>query len=751
LEGPCPSEDLVAVPLRSHPFAVQEIRRRMRAHEMIAVRVFAYVGGFMRVRRCATAIAVFGCAVAVPVGVRGSTAAAVGSWGFVRVQGADRYATAAAIARTAFPSTASSVVVASGVSFPDALASSYLAGVLDGPILLTDPLELPSVTSAELIALGATQVYVVGGTSAVSAQVEAQIGALTVAGVHPKVSRLSGATRYATAQAIAEFPTSGGVGIVDGARTAFLASGTVLPDALAASPVADAAGLPIMLTDPATLSPQVAASITDDHVQHVVILGGTSAVGAAVESAVRTLGVSTQRVAGADRTLTAAAVAAWAIGHAGFATTGVALARGDQAGGGVDALSLSVLAAHRRDPLLLTASPTDPGPGTAGWFADNGSMLTGGVAAGGPSALADRTLSGLAGVAGKAGPASTGTVWAWGFNGDGELGNGTNPFDGSVHIPGRVANLSHVAMVVGGGENAYALHTDGTVSKWGLDTGGPSPGAAALAINNTPVPVQGLSGITGLAASYNAGFALDSAGTVWAWGSGALGQVQTTPGYPHSELPLRVLGLPRITAIGAGWDDGYAIAADGTVWDWRAWGGAPVQISALTGIKAIAGGASVRFALRSDGTVWTFSGDPAHFADPATQIGGLTNVTSIATGQATGYALRSDGTVWAWGSNEGAALGDGTGDNGSTTTPVQLPTLTGITQIASFGATAYAKKSDGTVWAWGSYYAGALGNGTDAYTYPGTTGADVPVQVTGLSGVTSIGSASATGYAIIGQ
>ncbi len=87
--------------------------------------------------------------------------------------------------RQRFPSTSRSVVVASGVSFPDALAASYLAGIVDGPILLTDPLQLPSVTSAELTALGATQVYVVGGTSAVSAHVAAQIGAITVAGVHP--------------------------------------------------------------------------------------------------------------------------------------------------------------------------------------------------------------------------------------------------------------------------------------------------------------------------------------------------------------------------------------------------------------------------------------------------------------------------------------------------------------------------------------------------------------------------------------
>ncbi len=150
-----------------------------------------------------------------------------------------------------------------------------VAGIVDGPILLTDPLQLSSVTSAELTALGATQVYVVGGTSAVSAHVAAQIGAITVAGVHPTVSRLSGATRYATAQAVAQFPNSGGVGVIDGEPTAFLVSGTTFPDALAASPVADAARLPIILTDPTTLSPQVAAIISADHIQHVVIVGGT--------------------------------------------------------------------------------------------------------------------------------------------------------------------------------------------------------------------------------------------------------------------------------------------------------------------------------------------------------------------------------------------------------------------------------------------------------------------------------------------
>jgi putative cell wall-binding protein len=689
-------------------------------------------------------------AVAALVGApvwSGTAAASTASWNFTRLQGADRYATAAAVAHAAFPAGAPSVVVASGVSFADALAASYLAGVVGGPVLLTDPLALPSATSSEISALGARHVYVVGGMSAVSAHVQAQLAGLTAAGAHPVVSTLSGPTRYDTAEAIAEFATEGGVGVVDGKRTAFLASGTTFPDALAASPIANAARLPLMLTDPASLSPQVGATISHDQIQQVVILGGSAAVSAAVESAVKALGITTQRVAGADRTLTAATLAAWAIGHAGFATTGVAVARGDTAGGGVDALGLASLAARLREPMLLTASPTDAGSGTSGWFADNGSMLKAGDAAGGASALGDALLSGLSNAASSAGPAVSGTVWAWGFNGDGELGNGANPFDGSIHVPGRVANLTHVTAVAGGGQNAYALRSDGTVWQWGLATGGPASGVpSSLPVNDTPVQVPGLAGVTAVSASYNAGYALDASGQVWAWGLGALGQ--GTAGYQQSAVPVRVPGLPKITAIGGGTDDGYAIGADGSVWDWLGWNSTPTRLSVPSGVTEIVGDNEARTTLQSDGTVWTLSATPGA---PAAEVQGLINVKAITAGGGTAYALRADGTVWAWGSNQAGALGDGSGVDGSSDTPVEVSGLTGITQIASFAVNAYALKSDGTVWAWGSYYAGALGNGTDAYTYPGVTGSDVPVEVTGLTGVTSIGNGAATGYAVIGQ
>jgi putative cell wall-binding protein/alpha-tubulin suppressor-like RCC1 family protein len=348
----------------------------------------------------AVAVAVGGLAAAAPTTV--NAAGSAPSLSLTRWAGVDRYATAAAIAAGAYPGGAASVVVASGGSFPDALAASYLAGIVAGPILLSAPTSLPTATSAEIVALGVTHVYVVGGLSAISTTVQSALSALSSGGGHPVVTRLAGTTRYDTDAAVAQFPASAPLGTITGATTAFVVSGSAFPDALAVSPIADALHIPILLTDPAVLSPQVTATIEADHITHIVIAGGAGAVSAGVEAALTAGGVSVERVAGADRTATAAALASWAVANAGFTTARIALARGDQAGGGVDALALAALAGARKEPLLLAASPADLGAGATSWLATNGSTLTGGDAAGGPTALSDTLLTQLVTTAGGA-------------------------------------------------------------------------------------------------------------------------------------------------------------------------------------------------------------------------------------------------------------------------------------------------------------------------------------------------------------
>jgi putative cell wall-binding protein len=334
------------------------------------------------------------------VGAPGSAAGA--SLVLNRWQGADRYGTAAALAEAAYPGGAQSVVVASGESFPDALSASYLAGYLHAPVLLAQASSLPPETSAALAKLGSRKVYVVGGPAAVGDGVLAGIRRL--AGV-TQVVREAGPDRYATSLAVASVPPASAVGRIGGTATALVASGASFPDALAGSALAAGVGLPILLTAPSALSPQVTTALHRLGIGQVLILGGPVAVSPAVQTALNQAGVATRRLAGSDRGATAAAIAGFAVRSAGFPASGVAVARGDNAGGGVDALALSALAGVRREPLLLTESPTQAGAATLGYLSGTGGLLTGGDVAGGPSAVSEAVLRQLIAAAESAAPA----------------------------------------------------------------------------------------------------------------------------------------------------------------------------------------------------------------------------------------------------------------------------------------------------------------------------------------------------------
>lgn len=187
-----------------------------------------------------------------------------------RVSGADRYATAAALADT-FP-TGTPAYVATGTNFPDALAATAAAAVQDAAIVLTSPTTLPAATAAALQQLHPASITIVGGTNAVSATVAAQLG--TYSG---SVTRLSGADRYATATAIASqaFPAATGV---------FVATGAGFADALTGGPVAGKLGEPLLLATSSCLPSTTAAEISRFDPSTVTLLGGTSALGAGVAS-----------------------------------------------------------------------------------------------------------------------------------------------------------------------------------------------------------------------------------------------------------------------------------------------------------------------------------------------------------------------------------------------------------------------------------------------------------------------------------
>ena len=175
-----------------------------------------------------------------------------------RVGGVDRVDTAIRLAERSHPSGADTAVLARADAFPDALAVAPLAGHLDAPVLLTPPDRLPREVRDALVRLGVDRVFVLGGTAAIEDAVVAGLPA------DVEVERLAGATRHGTAAAVARrLDAHGGVGSVDGDRTALLATGVDFPDALAAGWPAALGGLPVLLTGPTSLPPETVAALGD--------------------------------------------------------------------------------------------------------------------------------------------------------------------------------------------------------------------------------------------------------------------------------------------------------------------------------------------------------------------------------------------------------------------------------------------------------------------------------------------------------
>lgn len=305
-----------------------------------------------------------------------------------RLAGGDRYGTSQTIATTTFQARDVTVaVVASGESYPDALAASYLAGALDGPVVLTAKDSLSQAAADTLAGLNVGGVIVVGGTAAVSETVVEQMAATGI-----EVDRLAGTDRYATARAIAGSAPVEQIGSLDSSigRTALLASGQGFADALSGGPLAYASAFPLVLTPRDTLSPQASAAINELDIQQVVILGGIAAVSPVVEAQVAALGVDVRRVAGGDRTATAVGIADVAVDELGYSDTHVNLARGDDF---ADALSGSANAGQEIAPILLTQTSSSLGTTTANWLTKHDDTLASIHVYGGPAAVDEPTVN----------------------------------------------------------------------------------------------------------------------------------------------------------------------------------------------------------------------------------------------------------------------------------------------------------------------------------------------------------------------
>ena len=326
------------------------------------------------------------------------------------------------------------------------------------------------------------------------------------------------------------------------------------------------------------------------------------------------------------------------------------------------------------------------------------------------------------------------TANAWGDNTYGQLGDGTNSTN---NFPVPVSSLTGIIAVSGGGGglSSLALKNDGTVWAWGLNVDG-QIGNGTNTDSNIPLQVSSLTGIIAISGGGSHSVALKNDGTVWAWGNNSTGQLGNGSS-SNSNVPVLVNGLTGIIAIAGGGGFSLALKNDSTVWAWgNNWygqlgngtntnpGNIPVQVSFLTGIIAIAGGVEHSLALKNEGTVWAWgknnygqlgNGTATYCITAPVQVSSLNGIIAIAAGDYHSLALKNDNIVWAWGNNNQGQLGNGT--NTESWVPVQVNSLTGITAIAGGVYHSLAVKNDGRVWTWG----GVASNSNV-----------IPVQVIGL-------------------
>jgi len=334
-----------------------------------------------------------------------------------------------------------------------------------------------------------------------------------------------------------------------------------------------------------------------------------------------------------------------------------------------------------------------------------------------------------------------GRVFAWGHDASGELGDGSTT---ARPLPVAVTAVPAGAVAVAAGKShGLALMADGTVFGWGHNRSG-ELGDGTKIDRLLPVRIKGLHDVRGLAAGDGFSLALEADGTVLAWGNNKSGQLGDGNAPMDHAAAAVVHGLgpsSGVVEIAAGSSFGMVRKADGSVWEWgngtsgQLGDGKNDKQSAPTVVKglgpgshviAVAGGGAFSLALKSDGTVLAWGhnrsgqlGDSHPGIDRAVPaavvgLGAGSGVVGIAAGDSFSLALKKDGTVLAWGHNKSGELGDGSAPTDHAT-PVRVAGFgpgSGVRAVAAGGFHALAITASGIVWAWGNNSSGELGDGT---------------------------------------
>lgn len=288
-----------------------------------------------------------------------------------------------------------------------------------------------------------------------------------------------------------------------------------------------------------------------------------------------------------------------------------------------------------------------------------------------------------------------GSLWTWGWNGHGQLGDGTGT---SKYVPIPVAADKKFTAAAAGSHHTVAIRTDGSLWAWGLNSAG-ELGNGTITGSNVPLQVGTGYDWRAVTAGYVHTMAIKRDGSLWAWGENDNGRL----GYPISGGNVNQVNPGRVgsatdkwTLAIAGYLRSAGIKEDGTLWLWGNNGYAEI----------------------GDGTTTQ--------RDTPVQIMVGSTWRTVAIGPSHTLAIRSDGTLWAWGNQGSGRLGNGVDNIGvNKTTPVQIGSDTDWREVTAGERAGMAIKADGSLWVWGKGPWGGPGSAAEVtYTAPTRYGTD---------------------------
>jgi len=320
-----------------------------------------------------------------------------------------------------------------------------------------------------------------------------------------------------------------------------------------------------------------------------------------------------------------------------------------------------------------------------------------------------------------------GTLWCWGYNGSGQLGDGTN---WSSNIPIQVGSDTNWRIVSAGGYYngwwTYSGHTcgvktDGTLWCWGKNDSG-QLGDGTNTDRWTPIQVGTDTNWRTVSAGGHITCAIKTTGTLWCWGDNYWGQIGDGTNTDRYS-PTQVGTDTDWQTISAGWGHNCAIKIDGRLFCWGynyfgqlgdgtntdRW--TPTQVGTDTDWAMVSAGGQTTCGIKNNGTLWCWGrNDQGQVGDGSTinrntprQVGTDTNWRTVSVGGDWNFyrtcGIKTDGSLWCWGSGYGNS-------------PVRVGTDTDWVDVSVGDIVICALKTNKTLWCWGNNGDGALGDGT---------------------------------------